>query len=115
MRHEVAVERPHAGVVGVELQHGVVGGVVGAGPHEVGVAAHGVVGVGNAAVPRAGTLGQHPEVVRVQVHRVRDGRVVVDHQPDGGVLAKVVHVPLRVLWEGRVAEVGEEEERVAVG
>lgn len=47
-------------------------------------------------------LGEHEEVVAVEVHGVVGGEVVFDDDADGGVAAEVVDVPL--LWEGVLAE-----------
>ena len=65
------------------------------------------------AVPGAGAFGEDVEVVPVEVHGVRGGEVVVDDDPDGGVVAEVVGVPLRVEGVGDVALVGKDEHGVA--
>ena len=44
------------------------------------------------------------------MHRVRCGTVVAEDDTDGGVLAEVVDVPLRVVRVGGVAGVSEVEE-----
>lgn len=105
MPRDVAVQRPHARVVGVELQHQ----VSGLGPHarldELCVAALRVREI-DAAVPVADALGQDPEVVAVQVHRVGgagDEELVAKDDADGGIAAEVVDVPLRVIGVGGVA------------
>ena len=49
----------------------------------------------------------------VQVHGVGGGECVLDDYADGGVVAEVVGVPLRVEGVGDVALVCEDEHRVA--
>lgn len=108
MPRDVAMERPHAGVVRLVLQHEVPVRL-----HELDVAPLGVGLVDDGAVPGAGAFGQHVEVVPVEVHGVGGGEVVVDDEADGGVVAEVVGVPLGVEGVGDVALVGEDEHGVA--
>ncbi len=115
MPRDVAMERPHAGVVGEVLQHDVAWGGGGAGLDELDVAALRVLLVHDGAVPGADALGEDVEVVPVQVHGVGGGEFVLHDQPDRGVVAEVVGVPLRVIGVGDVALVREDEHRVAGG
>lgn len=110
---DVAVEGPHARVVRLVLQHDVARRGGGARLHELHVPPLRVGLVGDCAVPGADALGQDVEVVPVQVHRVRGGEFVLHDEPDGGVVAEVVGVPLRVVGVGDVALVREDEHRVA--
>ena len=112
---DVAVERPHARVVGDVLQHDVARGGGGARLDDLDVAALGVLLVDDGAVPGADALGQDVEVVPVQVHGVGGRELVLDDEPDGRVVPEVVGVPLRVEGVGDVALVGEDEHGVAGG
>lgn len=112
MPRDVAMEGPRAGVVGVVLQDDVGGIVRGAALQHLRVAALRVLRVRDVAVPFAEALGEHVEVVAVQVHRVRGEKFVVDYEADGGVGAEVVDGPLGVRV-GEVACVGEGEDGVA--
>lgn len=112
---DVAVEGPDARVVRHVLQHDVPRGGRGAGLDDLHVAALGVLLVGDGAVPGADALGQDVEVVPVQVHRVGGGELVLDDEPDGGVVPEVVGVPLGVVGVGDVALVREDEHGVAGG
>lgn len=109
---DVAVEGPRAGVVGVVLQDDVgrvrrVGGAL----DELGVAALRVLRVGDDAVPGAETLGEHVEVVAVEMHGVGRDEGVVDYEADGGVGVEVVDCPVGRV--GEVAGVGEGQDWVA--
>ena len=108
MPRDVAMERPHAGVVRLVLQHDVTVSL-----HELHVAPLRVLLVDDGAVPGPEALGQDVEVVAVEVHGVGGGEVVVDDYPDRGVVAEVVGVPLRVEGVRDVALVGEDEHGVA--
>ena len=112
MPRDVAVEGPRAGVVGVVLQDDVgrvrrVGGAL----DELGVAALRVLRVGDDAVPGAETLGEHVEVVAVEMHGVGRDEGVVDYEADGGVGVEVVDCPVGRV--GEVAGVGEGQDWVA--
>lgn len=111
----MAMERPHAGVVGVVLQHDVSRRSGGARLDELYVATLGVLLVGDGAVPGADALGEDVEIVAVQMHGVGGREFVLDDDADGGVVAEVVGVPLRVVGVGDVALVGEDEHWVAGG
>ena len=115
MPGDVAVEGPDARVVGEVLQDDVARRGGGARLDELDVAALGVLLMDDGAVPGADALGQDVEVVPVQVHRVGGPELVLDDEPDGRVVAKVVGVPLRVEGVGDVALVGEDEHGVAGG
>ena len=83
---DVAVEQPHARVVGAEPHHHIA-----VGPHHQGVAAHGHGGEGDVArgVEDAGVVAAAPdglEGVPVQVERVLTRVVVVDDDVDDLVL-----------------------------
>ena len=114
MPRDMAMERPHAGIVHVKLNHDIPGRAAGVGGRQdLHVAALRVVDVGDSPVPGARSRGQDEEVVAVQVHGVGgEGDVVVDDEAHGGVGAEVVDVPLRVVRVGGVALVGEEEDGI---
>lgn len=57
----------------------------------------------HAAVPNPAALGEHPEVVSVQMHRMNERGAIVQHDAHGGVGAEVVNVPLGVTGVGDVA------------
>lgn len=114
---DMAMEGPHARVVGIELDDHVSGAL-----DLVAVLQHLHVATGRVlldgvTVPFALALGQDPEVVPVHVHGVR-GPIHVDQvadvETDRGVGAEVVDVPLWIIGVGCVAAVGEEEEGITV-
>ena len=114
MPRDVAVEGPRARVVRVVLQDDV-GRVRGVAVlDELGVAALRVLRVGDAAVPGADALGEHVEVVAVEVHGVGGVELVVDDEAHGGVGAEVEDGPFGVVRVGDVACVGEGEDGVAI-
>jgi hypothetical protein len=105
---DVAMERPHAGVVLLELKHDIrVGSRVSGGLgwlEQLNVSHLGVRWVDDGAVPVTETLSKDVEVVSVHVHRMgAEGEGVLDDEADGGVGAEVEHVPFR--WEGQVARI----------
>lgn len=80
------------------------------------VSALGIHGI-DAPVPFADAFGYDPEVVAVEVHGVGsagDVDEVAQDDADGCGGVEVVNVPFWVVGVGGVAEVGEEEEGVAV-
>lgn len=107
------MQRPHAGVVGVDLDDKIAGRVRRA-LQELHIAPLRVLRVGDRSVPGAEAFRQDPEVVAVEVHGVRERGAVADDEADGGVGAEVVHVPLGVVGVGGVAEFCEKEDRVVV-
>lgn len=106
----VAMERPHARVVGLILQHDIAKRL-----HELHVAALGVGLVDDLAVPSADALGQDVEIVTMEMHGVGGREVVVDDDADGAVVPKVVDVPFGIEGVGEVALVGQDEDGVALG
>jgi len=110
---DVAMQRPHARVVGIDLEDEVAGRI--RRPlQELHVSPLWVLRVGDRSVPGAEAFGQDPEVVAVEVHGVDEGGEVADDEADGGVGAEVVDGPLGVGGVGDVAELGEEEDGVVV-
>ena len=110
---DVAVEGPHAGVVGLVADYDIprgdlAGGLDFAGLDGDHIAAVGVAGIGGdgRAVPFADTGADGPEVVAVKMHRVGDGSGVYDVEENGGVSVKVVDVALSI--EGSLAVVSVE-------
>ena len=87
------MQRPHAGVVGVDLDDKIAGRVRRA-LQELHIAPLRVLRVGDRSVPGAEAFRQDPEVVAVEVHGVRERGAVADDEADGGVGAEVVNVPL---------------------
>ena len=115
MPRDMAMERPHARIIRLVLQHDVARHAGGAALDELHVATLGVVLVGDCAVPGADALGQDVEVVAVEMHGVGGGEFVLDNDADGAVVAEVVDVPLGVVGVGEVALVGEDEDRMTLG
>lgn len=110
MPRDVAVERPHAWVVRLDLEHNVP-----VAPQHLGVAALRVLGVGQRlAVPGPVAFGQDVHVVAVDVHRVNGDVEVVEDDADGALAAEVVDVVLGGEF-GVGAVGGEEEGGVVVG
>lgn len=101
----MAMEGPHPGIVGFELQHQ----VPGLGAHtrldQLRVSPQRILKV-DGAVPVAYAFGQDPEIVPVQMHRVGSAayeELVLEDDADGAVGAEIVDVPLRVVRVGCVA------------
>ena len=116
---DVAVEGPHARVVGFVAEHDVAwgdlaGGLDLAGLNDEHIATVGVAGVGGlgGAVPFANTGVDDPEVVAVKMHRMGDGGGVDKVDEDGVVAAEVVDVAVGV--EGCLSVVGVKEKRIIV-
>ncbi len=98
MPRDVAVERPHPGIIGRELQHKVTTGL-----EKLRVSSLRILSI-DCAVPLARAFSQDPEIVAVEMHGVGDtGALVADYQTDGAVGAEVVDVPLGVEGVGCVA------------
>ena len=112
MPRDVAMEGPRARIIGVVLQHNVCRVRGGAALDELRVAALRVLLIRDDAVPFAETLGEHVEVVAVEVHGVGGDEGVVDDKADGGVGVEVVDGPFWV-GVGEVAGIGEGEDGVA--
>ena len=114
MPRNVAMERPHARVVCVVLQHEVAGVGGAATLDDLHVAALCIGLVRDGAVPLADALGEDVEVVPVEMHGVGGAEFVFDDQAHGGVVFEVVDVPFGVVGVGGVALVGEDEDRMVV-
>jgi len=99
MPRDMAMQRPDAWVIEIELDD-----EVAIGTDELGVAALGVRGVDDgAAIPGTFAFGQNLHVVAVHVHGVRGGEADGGHDyADGGVGAEVEDLALG--WELGLAE-----------
>ena len=97
MPRNVAMKRPHPGIIRRELQHKIAIRL-----YQLCISSLWTHSV-DRAVPFTGSFGQDPEVVAVEVHGVGGAAYIVDYQTDGAVGAKVVNVPLRLVGEGCVA------------
>ena len=83
MPRDVAMERPHARVVGVVLQHDVPGRARSARLHNLYVATLSVGLVDDFAVPGPHALGQDVEIMSVDMNGVGGRELVLDDDPDG--------------------------------
>ena len=106
---DMAVERPDARIIRDDIDDKISRVWTGGRQQQLRIAPLHITRV-DRAVPVAHALGNDPGVVAVQMHRVRCGTVVAEDDTDGGVLAEVVDVPLRVVGVGGVAGVSEVEE-----
>lgn len=95
------MEGPRAGVIGVVLQDNVCRVGWGATLDQLRIAALRVRLVGDLTVPLSEALGEHVEVVPVQMHGVGRYECVVDYEAHGGVGAEVMDGP--VFGVGEVA------------
>ncbi len=101
MPRNVAMEGPGARVIGVVLQNNVRRVRWGTTLEELGVTALRVFRVGDLPVPCPETLGEHVEVVAVEMHRMGRQELIVDYEAHRGVGAEVVDGPFGV----RVGEI----------
>ena len=85
MPRNVAVKRPHARVVGRDLEHDIRRPSRGRLRQQLDVTTLRVRRVRDGAVPGAGADGLDEDVVAVEVHWVRGGDGVVDDEAVGGV------------------------------
>lgn len=81
----------------------------------MGIAALWILWIRDRAIPLALAFSEDPEIVAVEMHGVREVGVIADDDADGGVFAEIVDVPLGIFRIGSVSELGEKEERVAIG
>ncbi len=114
MPRDMAMERPHARIVGLILQDKIPRGSSAAPLHYLHVTTLSVLLIDDDSIPRSHTFGEDVEVVPVEMHGMGSSEFVLHDEADGGVVAKVVDVPLRVLGVGRVALVCEEKDRMVV-
>lgn len=91
---DMAMQWPHAGVVGVVLNDDVGRDGRSAGLNELHVPALRVGCMHNGAVPRASAFRKNVEVVSVQMHGVSGAGVVFDDDTHAVIGAEVVDVPL---------------------
>lgn len=91
---DMAMQRPHARVVGVVLDDDEAGGGPRAGLDELHVPALRVGRVHNGTVPCANAFRENVEVVSVQMHGVGGAAVVFDDDAHAVVGAEVVDIPL---------------------
>ena len=78
----------------------------------MGIAALRVLRVRDLTVPDSEALGEHVEIVAVEMHGVGWWEYVVDYKAHGGIGAEVVDQPVGV-GVGEIARVGEREDRGA--
>lgn len=109
---DVAMERPHAWVVGDELEGNEAGDAVRRRLDDLHITSLGVLLVNNGPVPCAHSLGEDVEIVPVQMHRMRSAAEIFDEDPDAVVGAEVVHVPLGIKGIRGVSLVGQQENRI---
>ena len=113
MPRDVAMEGPRTGVIGVVLQDNVCRVGRAATLDQLRIAALRICLVGDLTIPRSETLGEHVEVVTVQMHGVGRYECVVDYETHGGVGAEVMGRP--VFGVGEVARVSERKDGVTKG
>ena len=114
MPGDVAMERPHAGVIGLVLEHDIARSGRGAGLDELHVTTLGVGLMDDGTVPGADALGENVEIVAVEMHGVGSREFVLDDDADGTVVSEVVDVPFGVEGIRDVALVGQDEDGVTV-
>lgn len=68
------------------------------GSHHLHITALRVLDVYDLSIPSPRALGEDIEVMAVKVEGMSGRRIVIDDEADGGVGAKVVDVPLWVVW-----------------
>lgn len=106
------MEGPRAWVIRVVLQNN-----VSRLPRRIGsldqlrIAALRVLLVGDYAIPSSMTLGEHVEIVPVEMHGVGGYELVVDYDAHRRIGAEIVNSPFGRV--GEIAGVGEGEDRVA--
>lgn len=105
------MERPHARIIRIVLQHQIPRRILIFRPlHNLHIAARGGGVIRDFPVPFPLAFGQDEEIVAVEVHGVVCADAVADDEPDGGVAAKVVDGPLWGEGVGGVSRGGEEED-----
>lgn len=115
MHHQVAMERPHTGVVRVPLDDDIRGIVRRARAQLLAITALRIARIGDGAIPGPKALGQNPEVeLSVQVHVVHDWEVVVHNEPDRRRVTRIKDVPLGMGWEAGVPVISLAQEGVTV-
>ena len=112
---DVAMERPHAWVVCIILQHEVARCASSTRLHELHVAALSVVLVCDGTVPGADAFGEDVEIVAMKMHGVGGRERILNNDADGAVSAEIVDVPFGVERVRDVALVGEDENGVTLG
>jgi len=106
----VAVEWPGTRVVGVDLKNHVSVAL-----EELHITTLGVEGVDNGfSVPFTNAFVENEHVVSMEMDRVSCANQVVEDNPNRGVRAKVIDVPLWVIRVGVVSYVGEEKNGIIV-
>ena len=103
---DVAMERPHARVICLVLEHDIPWCARCTTLHELHITTLRVGLMGDLAVPGSDALGQDVEIMAMKMHRVGGRELVLDNEPDGAVVTKVVDVPLGVVWVREVALIG---------
>lgn len=88
----MTMKRPDARVVGVDLN-----GHISIRLKHLHVPTGRVGRVDDGSIPSSEAFTQHEHVVAVDVHRMRDGRLVVDDNNETLVATEVVHVPFGVV------------------
>lgn len=106
---DMAMEGPNTGIVGIDLEHDVIES-----GEKLNIASLRILWVGDFAIPDAETLRKHEEVVTVHVHRMGGRKGIVDDQSNRLVGSKVVHIPFRIIREGRLSLLGVEQDRTVV-
>lgn len=96
MPSDVAMKRPHAGVVCVVLQDEISRSGCAAGLNELHITTLSVALMGDGSIPGSYTLGKDIEIMAVEMHGVGSEEFVLDDKADGCVVAKVVNIPLRI-------------------
>ena len=115
MPRDMAMERPHARIVRVILEHDIARRASSARLNDLHIATLGICLVNDCAVPGSDALGQDVEIVAVEMHGVGGWELVLDDDTDGAVGSEVVDVPLGVKGIRDVALIGEDEDRVTIG
>ena len=111
MPRDMAMERPHARIIRIVLQHQIPRRILVFRPlHNLHIAARGGGVIRDFPVPFPLAFGQDEEIVAVEVHRVVCADAVTDDEADGGVAAEVVDGPLWGVGVGGVSRGGEEED-----
>ena len=112
----MAMEWPHTGIVGDEVEDDIRHSRLGGDPSfdHLGVSPLWVMRPCHGPVPLTRALGDNPEVVSVEVHGVSEGNQSSDDQPHRGVALEVVHVPLRVIGIGSIPQLRKEKNGITV-
>lgn len=110
MYANMAMQRPHPGVISHVLDNEIGGNIWTARRHENSISSLRIIGIDNSTIPFSCADGENPEIMAVQVHGVVDGKDILDNNADGRVVPEIVDVPTGVFGIGCVAGRFEEQD-----